>query len=132
MAVDPMNEIIRLFREFGYITCQARIPANPLGKKYDQARADLAEYEIDIKLQPYHLTRQFLSGRIVKDSEVREAMYEMAEDAILIAEHNFVLLAGPEIRIRGGRNDYIEGELMLHFRHHREYDRDNSGRDRMT
>lgn len=48
-------------------------------------------------------------------------MYEMAEDAILIAKEHYVLLSGPELFIRGGGNEnYIEGELTLEFTMKRE------------
>lgn len=113
---DGWQVIRDRFSEFGHVDFYCRIPAVPIktaiGKEIVEA---FTEWTLRIQLQPLHLTNAS------SDSEVREAMYEMAEDAIAVARENYALLTGPEIMIRGGENkSYIEGELTLEFRMRRE------------
>lgn len=120
---DGWRQIQERFSEFGYLDFHCIIPTSPI--RSDDAVAQnlkwvnvLSEWTLRIMLQPKYPIGY---GPQNADSEIREAMYEMAEDAIAVARENYVLLNGPEILIRGGEGkNYLEGTLTLEFRMRRE------------
>jgi hypothetical protein len=109
---DGWDKIQERFGEFGYLSFWCKIPsAKPRNQAEKIVQAALTEWTLDIKLQPSGLTGD------PSDSEIREAMYSIAEDAIAVAQENYHLISGPAVKVWGGELEYnyLEGELRLEF-----------------